>query len=422
MSIKPRECRRLAESTNAGGVEMIQYLKQYKSELMAKDLVRQNQVPYMVGWVHRFLSLGEPEETVFADVLEKEGKEGWQIRQALEAVKLYCTKYTCRDKKEPVGSNLEPLDEMRNRLRTRHYAPSTEKSYLQWCSRYLRYCERHKLETDSDGAMRDYLTHLALKRKVASSTQNQAFNAILFLFRNVWGTEPSGINAVRARRSQRLPSVLTPEEVRKLLEAAGGVTGLILRLIYSSGIRLSEALRLRVQDLNLQNCSLTVRSGKGDKDRVTVLGRMLVPFLEKQKEVVCSILAASRVPVFLPGALERKYPGAGLELCWQYVFPGTGYFVDPSTGNVRRHHIHPSCVQKAVRRAVLESGINKRASVHTLRHCFATHMLMAGVDLCEIQELLGHKNLETTRIYLHVMKGMKKTVESPLDLLMAKEM
>ncbi len=395
---------------------MIQYLKQYESELIDKELVRQNQVPYMVGWVRHFLFLGNPEEAVYADILEKEGKEGWQIRQALEAVKMYCSSCPCC-MEEPVGFDLVPLNEMRNKLRIKHYARSTEKSYIQWCSRYLGYCERNKLSSDSDGAFRDYLTHLALSRKVASSTQNQAFNAILFLFRNVWKKEPSGIDAVRARRSQRLPSVLTPEEVKKVLEATTGIAGLILRLIYSSGIRLSEALRLRVQDLDLHNCSLTVRSGKGDKDRVTVLGRTLVPFLERQIEAVHSALEASNVPVTLPGALERKYPGAGIELSWQYVFPGAWFSVDSSTGDVRRHHIHPSLVQKAIRRAVLKSGINKRASVHTLRHCFATHMLMAGVDLCEIQELLGHKSLETTRIYLHVMKGIHRVVESPLDLL-----
>ncbi len=400
---------------------MRQYLKEYESELIDKDLVRENQVPYMVGWVHHFLSLGQPEETLYADVLEKEGKKDWQIRQALEAVKLYRSYYPCCLDESP-GSALPPLDEMRTRLRIRHYSLSTEKTYLQWCSRYLQYCGKYKLESNSDCAFRDYLTHLALKRKVASSTQNQAFNAILFLFRNIWKKEPSEIDALRAKRPQRLPSVLTPDEVRRVLEAASGVTGLILRLIYSSGIRLSEASRLRVQDLDLQNCSLSVRSGKGDKDRITVMGRMLVPFLQRQVELVRSGLSAWSIPVSLPTALERKYPRAGLELCWQYVFPGSGPSVDPSTGNISRHHTHPSCVQKAMRRAVIASGINKRAGVHTLRHCFATHMLMAGVDLCEIQELLGHKSLETTRIYLHVVKGMSRTVINPLDLLMGKDM
>ncbi len=400
---------------------MKEYLKLYEGDLIAKDLVRQNQVPYMVWWVKHFLSVGQPEEAMYADILEKEGRKDWQIRQALEAVRIYCSMYL-GDSEEATVTGLDPLSEMRNCLRIRHYSRRTEKAYLYWCVRYLQYCERNGLDEKSDEVFRDYLTHLALKRKVASSTQNQAFNAILFLFRNVWSKEPAGIDAVRARLPKRLPTVLTPDEVRKVLKTAAGLPGLIIRLIYSSGIRLSEALNLRVQDLNLQNCSLTIRSGKGDKDRITIMGRMLVPFLQKQVELIRSALITCSVPVSLPTALERKYPRAGLELSWQYVFPGAGTSVDPSTGSIRRHHTHPSCVQKAMRRAVSESGINKRAGVHTLRHCFATHMLMAGVDLCEIQELLGHKSLETTRIYLHVVKGMSRTVKSPLDLLMGKEM
>lgn len=397
---------------------MQENLRLYEGELIEKNLVRQNQVPYMVWWVKHFLSMGKPEEAMYADILETEGRKDWQIRQALEAVKIYCSKYLI-DYEEAVDTSLTPLDEMRTCLRTRHYSRRTEKAYIYWCIRFLKYCERNGHDGRSDEDFRDYLTHLALKKRVASSTQNQAFNAILYLFRNVWRQEPEGIDSVRARVPNRLPAVLTPDEVREVLKTAVGLPGLIMCLIYSSGIRLSEALNLRVQDLDLQNCSLTVRSGKGDKDRVTVIGKILVPLLQKQIEIVRSSLVTSSVPVSLPSALERKYQGAGLELCWQYIFPSSRPSVDPITGNVRRHHIHPSCVQKGMRKAVRESGINKRAGVHTLRHCFATHMLMAGVDLCEIQELLGHKSLETTRIYLHVMKGMKKTMESPLDLLMS---
>jgi integron integrase len=262
-----------------------------------------------------------------------------------------------------------------------------------------------------------YLSLLALKQHVASSTQNQAFNAILFLFRNVLGREPEGIDAVRARKPKRLPVVLTREEVVTILTLTSGDPGLILRIIYASGLRLNEALSLRVQDLDLENVSLMVRGGKGNKDRVTILSIQLVPELKEHLAALKSAFMKADVPVSLPSALERKYPNAGLEWKWQYIFPSRRPSVDPESGNVRRHHLHSSVIQRAMRKAVQLARVHKHATVHTLRHSFATHLLMTGVDLCEIQELLGHKSLETTRVYLHVMKGMKNSVESPLDQL-----
>ena len=396
---------------------MIHKLSIYQQELKDKGLVREDIIRYMVLWVQRFLSLGQPDDAVFADSLEREGRQDWQIRQALDAVKIFRSIHPDVNSIREISQSLDPLNELRDCLRVRHYAKSTEKAYLHWCGEYLRYCSKGGHYEQADSSFRDYMTHLALVRKVASSTQNQAFNAVLFLFRNVWEMEPSGIDAVRARKSHRLPTVLSTEEIVKILSHTEGVHDLILQLIYSSGMRLSEALRVRVQDLDLQGCSVTVRGGKGDKDRVTVMGRTLVSRMKKQFEHVRRVLNAADVPVSLPSALERKYPGAGMEWCWQYVFPAGGPSVDPVTGAVRRHHLHRSGVQKAMRKAVRASGIDRRAGIHTLRHCFATHMLMAGVDLCEIQELLGHRSLETTRIYLHVMKGMKHSVESPLNLL-----
>jgi len=306
---------------------------------------------------------------------------------------------------------------MRDSLKVRHYARSTVKTYLQWCSRYFAYCGQSDITANSDSAFKAFLSHLALKRRVSSSTQNQAFNAILYLFRNVWSREPDNIDAVRARKPLRLPVVLTKEEVRQVLMRTNGVAGIVIRLIYSSGLRLSEALRLRVQDINLENKSITVRSGKGNKDRITILSSSIISDLQKQIGKSRELFENSVIPVSLPTALERKYPNANLEWKWQYLFPAKNASVDTATGEIRRHHLHRTGIQENMRKAVKDSGITKHAGVHTLRHCFATHLLMSGVDLCEIQELLGHKNLETTRVYLHVMKGFRQTVLSPLDLL-----
>jgi len=229
--------------------------------------------------------------------------------------------------------------------------------------------------------------------------------------------EPEGIDAVRARKPGRLPVVLAPDEVADVLKRANGVPGLILRIIYSSGLRLNEALSLRVQDVDLQGPSIMVRGGKEDKDRVTVLSRRLVPAIRKHLEVQKKAFRDEKIPVSLPGALERKYPNAGLEWDWQYLFPSEDPSISPDTGELRRHHIHPSSLQRAMRTALKVSGVSKHATIHTLRHSFATHLLMSGVDICEIQELLGHRNLETTRVYLHVMKGLRPAATSPLDLL-----
>ena len=391
-------------------------LEGFAQTLRERDLVPDNHVRYMLWWVSHYLSLGKPEDQKYADQLESEGREDWQIRQALDAISIYRNMYGKPDDK--CLESDPPLRKLAESLRVRHYARSTVKAYLYWSERYLEYCDENSLDKRKDESFRVFLTHLALKKKVASSTQNQAFNALLYLFRNVWGQEPSEIDAVRARRPRRLPAVLTKDEVKKVLDAAGeSVAALILRLIYSSGLRLSEALRLRVKDLDLNSCSITVRSGKGNKDRVTVLGRSLVPVLRHQLEAVRKTFKSSDVPASLPGALERKYPAAGMDWAWQYVFSSSGPSVEQETGLVRRHHIHRSGVQKTMRNAVKKAGIEKRAGIHTLRHCFATHLLISGVDLCEIQELLGHKSLETTRIYLHVMKGIRNDTESPYDLI-----
>jgi len=390
-------------------------LSEYEKMLNSLNLTREKQIPYMPNWVRKYIHSGSPEEAEYADILLREGREEWQIRQALDAVKLYRAEESCISRDNV--SVEDPLNTMRSKLRIRHYAASTIKTYLGWTSRYLEYCKQHEIDSFSDESYRAYISQLALKKRVSASTQNQAFNAILFLFRNVWNREPERIDSVRARKPKRLPVVLTVEEVQKVLLVTRGLTGLILKLIYSSGMRLSEAVRLRVQDINFEGLSVMVRGGKGDKDRITVLSKRVVPGLMNQLEKVRKQFDRFDIPVSLPSALARKYPNAEKEWNWQYVFGADKPFVNPVTGEVYRHHVNKSSVQKAMRKAVKESGISKHAGVHTLRHCFATHLLMSGTDLCEIQELLGHKKLETTRIYLHVMKGFRQSVTSPLDML-----
>ncbi|MCD4848566.1 MAG: integron integrase [Candidatus Aegiribacteria sp.] len=384
--------------------------------------MNETHLPYMFWWVKHYLFMQRPDAAEYSQILEEEGKEDWQIRQALDAVKLYHQFSGEIIPHEINGLADNPVEDLVNKLQVRHYSSSTVKIYSHWCSRYLDFCSSRELKSEEDASFVAYLSYLALKKRVASSTQNQAFNAILFMFRNVWEREPEGINAVRARKPKRLPVVLTLDEVAAILINTSGVSGLVIRLIYSSGLRLKESLNLRVQDLNFESGSVMVRSGKGDKDRMTILSKELVPDLREHLGAVRNSFSGTDVPASLPNALERKYPNAGFEWKWQYFFPANRPSINPDTGDCLRHHLHPSTVQREMRNAVGQSGVNKHATVHTLRHSFATHLLMAGVDLCEIQELLGHRSLETTRIYLHVMKGMKQSVKSPLDLLMERIM
>lgn len=396
-----------------GWLEMSDALIGYEEYVKSLGVYQDRQVPFVVFWVKWFLESGLPDDESFSSLLAASGKKDWQIRQALDAVGLFRS-FSGADLLVPADSG-EPVEVLVRQLRVRHYSPSTVKTYSIWCRQFLEYCSSHELNSREDSSFIGFLSFLALRRNVAASTQNQAFNAVLFLFRNVWGREPSGIDAVRARTGKRLPVVLDLEETSALLGVVSGVPGLVLKLIYSSGLRLNEALSIRVQDINFPERSLLVRGGKGDKDRVTVLSGRIIPALEEQIRHVRVLFERSSLPVSLPSALDRKYPGAGLEWKWQYLFPAPGPSINPENGDVRRHHLHPGVVQKAMRNAVVASGVSRHATVHTLRHCFATHLLMAGTDLCEIQELLGHRSIETTRVYLHVAVGMNSRARSPLD-------
>ncbi len=265
-----------------------------------------------------------------------------------------------------------------------------------------------------------FLAHLAVEGRVAAATQNQALSALLFLYREVLGQDlPWMQDVVRAKRPARLPVVLTQREVASILERMAGMHGLMARLLYGTGMRLMECVRLRVKDLDFERAELLVRDGKGGKDRVTMLPHTLVAPLQEhlrwRRRLYEDDLAKGMAAVFLPDALDRKYPGAATDWGWQYVFPSGSYSVDPRSGAERRHHIDEKLLQRAMKKAVQAAGLAKPATPHTLRHSFATHLLQAGYDIRTVQELLGHADVATTMIYTHVLNKGGRGVASPLD-------
>jgi integron integrase len=309
----------------------------------------------------------------------------------------------------------------RELLQTRHYARRTVKTYEQWLRRYLRFHGlRHPREMGS-AEVNAFLTHLAVEEQVSASTQNQALAALLFLYRDLLERDLELEGVIRARTRQRIPVVLSEAEVRAVREQLEGEPALVVGLLYGSGLRLMEALRLRVKDLDLERRELTVRDGKGGKDRLTVLPQSLVPALQEHLLGVRSLhrsdLAAGWGRVLMPYALDRKYPNASRVWAWQWVFPQQNRWRDRESGAQGRHHLDPSVVQKAVKWAVLEAGVTKAASCHTFRHSFATHLLERGQDIRTIQELLGHKDVSTTMIYTHVLNRGPLGVRSPADIL-----
>lgn len=311
------------------------------------------------------------------------------------------------------------LDRVRHACRVRHFSIRTEGAYTDWVEQYIRFHNIRHPDTMAEPEVNALLTHLAVERNVAVSTQNQALCALLFLYDAVLGKPLNQLDMVRADRPKRLPVVLTREEVRSVLVRLEGVNALLGRLLYGTGMRLLEGLRLRVKDVDFALNQLTIRGGKGDKDRVTVLPASVVPALRDQlassKALHDVDLAAGFGRVYLPTALERKYPSAAAEWAWQYVFPSVKRSVDPRSKIERRHHLNESAVSRAVTEAVRATGIKKHATAHTLRHSFATHLIEDGTDIRTVQELLGHESVETTMIYTHVLNRGGRGVTSPLD-------
>jgi integron integrase len=314
------------------------------------------------------------------------------------------------------------LNRVREAIRVRHYSHRTEEAYVAWIRRFIVFHGRRHPSEMGAAEVSAFLSWLATVRRVSASTQNQALSAVLFLFEIVLGQRlPWMDNIVRAQRPIRLPVVLSHEEVSLLLAQLRGPVWLMASLMYGAGLRLLECAELRVKDINFDRGELTIRDGKGGKDRVTmlpsVLGEPLRRHLEQVKVQHQADLKAGRGTVALPGALRTKYPNAPVEWAWQWVFPATRFYRDPSTGERRRHHLHESVLQRAVKDAVRAAGISRPATCHSLRHSFATHLLENGYDIRTIQELLGHRDVSTTMIYTHVLNQGGRGVRSPLDQL-----
>jgi integron integrase len=321
---------------------------------------------------------------------------------------------------QPVPARPMLLDEVRRRMRLKHYSLRTEQAYLYWIRRYIRaHAPRHPREFGGV-AVEQFLSQLAQRDHVAASTQNQALAALLFLYREVLALDlPWMDNVVRAKRMPRLPVVLSRAETSTLLSALSGRDALMAGLLYGSGLRLMECLRLRMKDIDLARNEITVRAGKGNKDRKTMLPTSLRPGLQAQMELVrvqhTRDLQDGFGAVSLPAALARKYRQAETQLGWQYVFPAGRRATDPRDGRQKRHHLDESTLQRAIRAAARHANLVKPVSPHTLRHCFATHLIESGTDIRTVQELLGHKDVSTTQIYTHVLNRGAMGVLSPLD-------
>lgn len=312
------------------------------------------------------------------------------------------------------------LEQVREQIRLRHYSIRTESVYIEWVKRFIRFHKyRHPLQMGA-AEVEAFLSDLAVRRDVSASTQNQALSAILFMYKKVLLIELPWLDGViRARRPQRLPVVLTQDEVRQVLAQLDGTLWLVASLLYGSGLRLMEVLRLRVKDVEFARFEILIRDGKGQKDRITMLPKKLASPLQLHLQRVQTLHQQDLLEGFgranLPNALARKYPNAASEWGWQFVFPSANRSADPRSGGIFRHHVHEKTVQRAVRNAVRRVGLSKPATPHTFRHSFATHLLEGGQDIRTVQELLGHADLKTTQIYTHVLNRGGLGVISPLD-------
>ncbi len=314
------------------------------------------------------------------------------------------------------------MDDVRNYLRKHYYSIHTERSYCDWIKRYILY---HKMSSRNDfengeAKIEQFLTYLAVSEQVAPSTQDQAMNALIFLYRKILEVDLNQkIDAIRAKKRKHIPVVMTREEVAMVISLLKGTPQLIVKLLYGSGIRISEAIRLRVHDIDFELKTITVRSGEGDKDRISTFPVSVTDAMKNHLATVQTVheqdLARGYGAVWLPPALARKYNNADKQWQWQYVFPSGILSRDPRTRAIRRHHVDPSLVNKAIKVAVRKAGLHKRITAHTFRHSFATHLLQRGADIRTIQTLLGHKDVATTMIYTHVMQQDGYGVTSPLD-------
>lgn len=420
-------------------------LPEFQQYLSGRNLAPQKAIPFFAYWASSFLSFANNNTFPDTDAVIQHflkhlslnaRKQDWQIQQARDAVELYLYHYLKQRPPEERPAWLIPstdsfttffnvIDKTRETIRLKHYSVKTEKTYIHWIKKFHEYMQRLTPENNtinrwSSCDVKDFLSYLAVKKRVSSSTQNQAFNALLFLFRHVLRKDLDSLrDTVRAKRGPKIPVVLTPEEIETLFQNVKGKHRLFLQLIYGAGLRISEFVRLRVKDIDFTANLIFVRSSKGDKDRTTILPSSvksdLLNHLNQVKNIHHHDLKKGFGETSLPFALNRKYPNAAKDWSWQYLFPSSILSIDQTDGKVRRFYMSEKTIQKAMKNAVKKSGIIKPATVHTLRHSFATHLLMQGVNIREIQELLGHKHVETTMIYTHVMRHISGAPQSPLD-------
>jgi integron integrase len=415
--------------------------------LLGRGLVQEKTAPYYVKWVRKFLgaafcgralTLGQRID-MFLREIRKDAYADWQVEQAGRAIRLFFHNYKGVKNWERCETELVAKDGhgrvaradvvrvLRTQVRMKHYSYRTEQTYTDWVERFFAYLQEVEkcipgMGTVSAQSVKDFLAWLALRRNVSASTQNQAFSALLFMCRNVLQMELGEMEqGVRAKRGRKLPVVLSVREMQDLLDVMHGPARLMAEVIYSGGLRVMECCRLRVKDLDFENSLIFIRAGKGDKDRSTLMAESVKAALGRHLAKVHKLYEGDRRagigPVFMPDALGTKYPKAGTEWGWFWVFPSRSLATDPRAGVVRRHHVSDVAIQKAVHEAVGKAAIHKPVSVHTLRHSFATHLLLNGVDLRQIQEYLGHSNVETTMIYTHVVKDFRNPARSPLDML-----
>jgi len=405
---------------------------EYCNYLQLKGFVSEKHIAYYASWVSQFLHFCKINfgETADAKLVEKflvrigKNRPQWQVDQAKEAILLYLF-FIKKGQSRPLPQSphwnaqwVTAADMMRRMLRLKQLSYRTEQTYMSWLRYFYKYVRPQTPEGLDDSHIKDYLSYLASERKVAKSTQNQAFNALLFFYRHVLEKEVGSIaQVVRARRGRRLPVVLTYEKVMQLIDGLQGIYRLMAQIIYGGGLRLNECVRLRIKDVEFEKNTLMIRGAKGDKDRQTLLSESIQPELREHLKKVRALYEKDRqanvAGVYLPGALARKYPNADKEWIWYWVFPSTRLSVDPRANVVRRHHLSSNNLQKAIKKA--SRNINNKVTVHTLRHSFATHLLEDGYDIRTIQLLLGHSSLQTTMIYTHVAQKNRLGVISPLD-------
>lgn len=312
------------------------------------------------------------------------------------------------------------LDQMRDTLQTQHYSYRTENAYVDWVKRFILFHQKRHPKDMGEAEISAFITHLATERKVAASTQNQALSAVLYLYREVLHRPIENLASIRPQKPERIPTVLTKSEALRVINALTGVHQLMAKILYGSGLRLIECIRLRIKDIDFEQQCIIVRDGKGEKDRITMLPESIIPPLKEHLVRVQQIhhqdIQNGYGTVYLPYALEKKFPNASGEWAWQYIFPAKNLSVDPRSNVTRRHHANESGLQKAVRAAAKLAGLqNKTVSCHTFRHSFATQLLQNHYDIRTVQELLGHKDVKTTMIYTHVLHLGGLAVKSPLD-------